>query len=477
MVATVEDENGRTLADGLDFVTAPPKSLDPIKLCSRFGACAFPFTWSAETNRLCFDQMAAGGYGHWRYSQMDRSFDSKNKKLNPEAYKWFVSEARARGITILPILAFSPTWASTAPPGASANEKRMLLPQLDVWSALVKQYVAVHKFKAVEVWNEPDGSAPLGYPKHEAYAKLLSATYDAAKQVDPSVTVVGCSTQGSGTGWPESVLKAGGKMDAISFHPYRSYVGNSFRAPSIEKPLGERTSYPDTIRSLNEMSAKYNNGKPLPLWATEIGFWEIDPDGTPRLHGMKLYKTQYLIRSFLTLAGLGVRTTHAFVYGLTHGSIEYGVGQRPDFSLRPDWWATRTLQEVAAPRKLGRFTPLSDDVFAVPMTGKANAVAVWTVEDAAIVGTTKPLAEVRDLFGRTATPVPTPGGWHPGAGPSTPSKPPMPPRNTFPATCPRRPLSISIGQWFAGRSGRSNCRWAAMSSTCRSWSPSRASSE
>ena len=108
ILATLTDTEGKELANGLDFVTAPPASLEPIKLSRRFGACAFPFAWSAEANRLILDQMAAGGYGDWRYSQMDRSFDSRNRKLNPEAYKWFFTEAGARGMTILPILGYGP---------------------------------------------------------------------------------------------------------------------------------------------------------------------------------------------------------------------------------------------------------------------------------------------------------------------------------------------------------------------------------
>ena len=408
MVATVSDGAGKDLGDAIEFVTAPPASLALIRLSGRFGANAFPFLWSQEVNRLALDQMAAGGYGDWSYRQMDRSFDHKNKKLNPGAYKWFFAEARARGISILPNLGFAPQWASTAPPGASASEKRMLLPQLDVWADLEKQYVQPHQFKDVEVWNEPDGSAPLGYPKHEAYAKLLNATYDAVKSVGLDIIVVGCSTQGEGTGWPESVLKAGGKMDAISFHPYRGYVLNSHRAPSIEKRLGERGTYRDIVENLNAMSSRYNGGKPLPLYATEFGFMEVHGE-TTKIHGMPFLKTQYVTRSFLTLAGLGVANTSVFVYGMTHG-CGYGVGQRPDFSLRPDWWATRTLQEVAAIREIGKFTPLTDDMFSLPMPGDTDAVAVWTVEDAAIAGTIRPIAEVRDIFGRTVQPLSTKTG-------------------------------------------------------------------
>ena len=407
MLATVSDKAGKELADALDFVTAPPVSLEPIPLSSRFGAVVFPFVWSRETSRLFMDQLAAGGYGDWRYSQMDRSFDKKNKNINPEAFKWLFSEARARGMTIFPILSTAPEWASTAPAGASYQEKRNSMPKLDVWSDLVKQFVQAHKFKIVEVWNEPDGSY-LGYPKHEAYAKLLSATYDAVKSVDPDIIVVGGSAQNGGTGWPESVLKAGGKMDAISCHPYRWSPSYSHRSPSIEKPLGERGAYPDMVEALNAMSAKYNDGKPLPVYVTEFGFFESGSAGR-RLHGMNLYKTQYVVRSFLTLAGMGVKTSHVFVYGSTHGD-GMDVGQRVDFSLRPDWWATRTLQEVAAPREIGAFTALSDDVFAVPMKGESDAVAVWTAEDAAIVGTAKPIAKVRDVFGRTVEPLSTKTG-------------------------------------------------------------------
>ncbi len=409
LVATLTDAEGQALADALDFVTAPPATLEPIRSSPRFGMNAYPFFSSREVSELFLDQMAAGGCGVWRYSQMDRSFDNRAKRLNRNVYRRLFDAVRARGVRVLPILAYGPVWASTAKAGASASDKRMGLPQLDVWGELVKEFVAAHGFRAVEVWNEPDGSRPLGYPKHVAYAKLLNATYASVKAVDPSIVVIGCSTQGDGTGWPESVLKAGGKMDAISFHPYRGYVGNSYRAPSIEKHLGERSAYPDIVHRLNRMSRNYNHDKPLPLYATEIGFMEFDDNG-PRIHGMPLYKSEYLIRSYLTLAGLGVVSTQAFLYGGSHGGRRYDLGQRPDFSLRPDWWATRTLHEIAAARRVGDLTRLTDDMFAVPLAGETGAAAVWTVEDAALVGVTGSIAGVRDLFGRNIAPLRTKTG-------------------------------------------------------------------
>ena len=79
-----------------------------------------------------------------------------------------------------------------------------------------------------------------------------------------------------------------------------------------------------------------------------------------------------------------------------------------DFVLKPGWWAVRALHEVAGIREVGKFTELSDDVFSLTMTGYRHAVAVWTVEDPAIVGTPKTVHEARDLFGRPITPIASP---------------------------------------------------------------------
>ena len=409
MLATVSDESGKALAGAHDFVTGAPESLKSVKHSRHFGFGVHPYSKSAEVAELYMDQLAAGGCGMWGYRQMERAYDHKNKSIDITKDKTVFEAARARGITIIPTLFAGPPWASTAPADASLSMKRMWLPQLDVWSDLVKQFVGAHQFKIVEVWNEPEGTAPLGYPKDVAYAKLLNATYDAVKSVGSDIIVVGGSGQTGGTSWAEGVLKAGGKMDAYSFHPY-THPSDSSRGPSIEKPIGERSPYPAMIESLNEVIAKYNDGKPLPLYVTEVGDREYK-DGKQKLHGMNLYRTQYHIRNYLTLAGLGVESIHVFFYC---GGFQ--MGQRGDFSLRPDWWATRTLHEVAGVREVGKFTPLTDDMFSVPMTrdadvaGATDAVAVWTVEDAAIVGTTKPIAEVRDLFGRTVQSLSTKTG-------------------------------------------------------------------
>lgn len=411
LIATLEDSVGHVLANDLDYITSLPDSLAPIKASRRFGYNLIPYYTNAETTALYMDLVAASGCGSNRYSHIARSYNVKAKKLNLDAYKWLFSMSRRRGIETIPTLFVSPTWASTAPPDAADHTKRFSMPQLDVWRDLCQQYVREHKFKTVEVWNEPNGGMWVSFPKDKTYAQMLTATYEAVKEVDPEITVLGCATNTGGISWPESVLKAGGKMDAISFHPYR-WPTDSYRSPSIEKPLGAEPAYPQVIEEMNTMSAKYNNGKPLPLYVTELGFPEItgsDEQNIKKLHGLGLYKSQYLVRTYLTLAGLGVESINVWHFG-DFFDMRIGVGIHRDFVLKPGWWANRTLHEVAGTREVGELTELSNDVFSVTMTDHRNAVAVWTVEDPAIVGTTKIVREARDLFGRPIEPIAAAGG-------------------------------------------------------------------
>ena len=412
LIATLRDDLGRVLADDLDYVTSLPESLAPIIASKRFGYNLTPYLWSSETIALYMDLAAAGGCSGFKYNHMARSYNVAAEKLDLDAYKWLFSMAKKRGIEVLPILYYTPVWATSAPPDATRQMKICSMPLLEPWRELCKQYVREHKFKVVEVWNEPNGGFWASFPKDKTYAQLLTATYEAVKEVDPTITVLGCSTNNSEINWPESVLKAGGKMDAISFHPYR-WPQDSARGPSIEKPLGENPTYREAIEQMNAMSAKYTGGKPLPLYVTEVGTHEVVGSGkqhSKRLHGMALYKSQYHIRTYLTLAGLGVVRTYIFQFGDAVAKEMFGAGIHKDLSLKPAWWATRTLHEIAAAREIGAFTELSDDVFSLTMTGYRNAVAVWTAEDPAIVGTTKTVREARDLFGRPIEPIAAPQG-------------------------------------------------------------------
>ena len=412
LIASVRDDQNRVLADDLAYIASLPDSLAPIKASERFGYNLTPYLWSAESVALYMDLAAAGGCSGFKYNHMARSYDEQAETLDLESWKPLFSMVRSRGIEVVPILYYTPPWASSAPLDATRRLKTCSMPLLDPWRELCRQYVREHKFRIVEVWNEPNGGFWASFPKDETYARLLTATYEAVKEVDPEIVVLGCSTNNSEIYWPESVLKAGGRMDAISFHPYR-WPQDAARAPSIEKPLGENPSYPQAIAHMNAMSAKYSDGNPLPLYVTEVGIHEIEDSSNPqnrRLHGMGLYKAQYNVRTCLTLAGLGVVTTYIWQFGDAVADQQFGAAIYKDMRPKPGWWAVRALHEVAGTRTVGDFSELSEDVFAVSMAGYTNAVAVWTVEDPAIVGATQGVHEARDMFGRSIESIAAPRG-------------------------------------------------------------------
>ena len=403
--ATVADSDGEFLQSAADDVALEPATLTPIEGSKRFG---FDVYVPPNVDRF-FDLLTATGLRGHRYPQMDRSYDHKRKTIDPNAMKWYLSAMQSRGMELLPILYSTPQWASSAPADATAHQKRCSMPDLEVWAELCRLFVKAHNFKAVEVWNEPDMGFWQTFPKPQTYAKLLNASYKAVKEVDPNIIVVGMGGL-THLYFMEDVFKAGGKCDAVSIHPYRERADNSHRGLSIEKPLAIDESYPQLMARLNALTAKYNSGKPLPVYVTEVGFGK--PEGN--IHRQQHYRYQHVIRTYLTLAGLGVARTQFHTFRLS--SYDWGVClRRPGddvltMIIKPGWWAARALGKAASARTIGRFAPLSDDVYGLTMSGETNAVAVWTAENPAIIGTSKQILEARGIYGREVSSLPTETG-------------------------------------------------------------------
>ncbi len=409
ITACVVDQDGKPLATADDFIAIEPKSLAPNPGSDRFGVDEINFAYVSGNNytRL-LDLMAAAGVKSLRGYEMDRCYDDAGKTIDPTRFSRFLNDLKARGIDVLPILAYGPSWASTAGPFASDWDKRMGLPNLEVWKTLVEQYVRTLGFKEVEVWNEPNGGFWNTYPKDVTYGKLLAATHEAVKKIDPNITVIACSTNSDSPGWPESVIKAAGRenLDAISFHPYR-WGSADPRPPSVEVSRGQYASYPKVIEEMDKMSSQYNNGKPLPLYITEFGLEELDGDGKPYLQANPLYRAQAAARMSLTLAGSGVKRSYWYEFRDLHPA-RFGV-VRKDLTLKPAWWSYRTMNEYAAGRTIGKFEQLGPDLFGLTMAGDTNVVAIWTAENPAIIALNKPVKAARDLFGLAVSPIPIKG--------------------------------------------------------------------
>jgi polysaccharide biosynthesis protein PslG len=186
----------------------------------------------------------------------------------------FVHAAESRGLRVLAMPDYTPTWARTGPtdkyPPTNPSDYASFA------AALAAHYapMGVHDW---EIWNEPN-NAMFWQPRADpvAYTAMLKLADVAIKRADPSATVVtGGLSPASDDGhnvapltFLSSIYAHGGHgyFDAVGYHPY-SYP----YAPMY--PADWNTFYrtPD----VHALVAHYGDGAKQ-IWGTEVGF----PTGT-----------------------------------------------------------------------------------------------------------------------------------------------------------------------------------------------------
>jgi len=188
-----------------------------------------------------------------------------------------VDGARSRGLEVLGVLDYSPTWARPRgtndhhPPTNPAD-------YADFARAAVERYAprGVHEW---EIWNEPN-VAQFWTPRPDpsAYAALLSAAYPAIKAADPGATVVtgGLSparddSDGSAIApvtFLEGVYAAGGggEFDAVGHHP-----SNYPYMPLKREPDDyNRNAFGGVTPVLYQTMQAHGDGAKK-IWGTEMG--------------------------------------------------------------------------------------------------------------------------------------------------------------------------------------------------------------
>ncbi|MEU6141925.1 cellulase family glycosylhydrolase [Streptomyces sp. NPDC047081] len=199
----------------------------------------------------------------------------------PDRYRWgpfdrVVTAAEARGLTVLPVLAYTPAWARS---GHCADSKCGPADP-EAFAAFAGAAAARYTPRGIgtwEIWNEPNIPAfwhPA--PDATAYTALLRATSRALRRVSPSAEVVlgGLSSAGAGgaaVAAPDflaAVLAHDGKglFDAVGYHPYTYPRPASARVPRGTAWDGINRAHP----SLHGVLAAH--GMPgTPVWITEFG--------------------------------------------------------------------------------------------------------------------------------------------------------------------------------------------------------------
>lgn len=199
---------------------------------------------------------------------------------SPTTYDWsafdrITTAANQRGLSMLPILNFTPAWARS--PGCTWDHCAPANPaQFATFAAAAAARYAPLGIHAWEVWNEPNtGGAWAPSPSVSQYVSVLQATVPAIKAVDRSATVISGGLAPSATDatdisqldWIAAFAQAGGLalVDAVGYHPY------SFPVPpgtyETWSAWSQMASTPTSLQSVMG-AAGYPNMK---LWGTEYG--------------------------------------------------------------------------------------------------------------------------------------------------------------------------------------------------------------
>jgi polysaccharide biosynthesis protein PslG len=203
----------------------------------------------------------------------------------PSSYNWepidrVVRAATERGMKVLGIIVYSPSWAR--PPGTGASHGPDPGKYAQFAATAVEHYAAmgVH---AYEVWNEPNLERFWAPPDPAAYTQLLRAAYPAIKGADPQATVLTAGTAPAvtnGTNYSPVDFLAGiyanggaGSFDAVSHHPYTwpALPGEAESWSAWHQMYGTNPS----LRSV--MSANGDGEKKI--WGTEWGAPTNGPAG------------------------------------------------------------------------------------------------------------------------------------------------------------------------------------------------------
>lgn len=235
-----------------------------------------------------------------------------------------------QGLHALPIIGYTPGWASSAPDGKNSAPPK----DLHSYSDFVRSFVARYKgrIECVEIWNEPDIGFFSGTT--DQYADMLKAGYCAAKLADPGCKVLFGGTAGINLNFTEDVYSFGGGafFDVMAVHPYQ--WGDEFNDEWFRIQL-------EDLRALLNRHGDAHK----PIWLTEIGWSTGDPGITEDVQARLLVQAMV---TALTLRPIGVEKTFWFCVK-DWGGPGYGL-LRDDGSRKPAYMAysvlTRTLAET-----------------------------------------------------------------------------------------------------------------------------------
>ena len=297
-----------------------------------------------------------------------------NVEAQQGTYDWasfdaVVASANAHGLSVVPILDFTPAWARRSDCASQACAPRDPATFATFARAAAQRY-ASKNVRTWEIWNEPN---VVGFwqpaPDPVAYGRVLSAASAAIRSIDRGATVVSGGLAPTATAFGNieqrdylAALCASGGLagvDSVGVHPYSSPV-----LPSVNEDWNAFAQMSTTKLSVRSVLTGCGAG-PKPLWATEFGA----PTGGPGAQSTQLVPnlgaspdhvdeaTQAaIIDEGVRLASADRGVSALFVYtdrdlGTAPTTVENFFGlRRVDGSAKPAWAALQAALRVRRSR-------------------------------------------------------------------------------------------------------------------------------
>ena len=296
--------------------------------------------------------MAAGV--KWSREEMQWAIiEPERGKFDWSRYDAVVETANSHGISVYGLIDYWNEWTKPYTPEGIAD-------YVNYCKALVGRYKG--RINHWEIWNEPNIFFWPG-PK-EVYPQLLKAAYKAIKEVDPDAQVLGCSTAGIDSSFIKMVMDAGAPFDILTIHPYRYALDDE----QFIKELQD-------VHKLTEQI----DGKPRPVWITEMG-WPTDiPNGVTERHQASLIARTYLC----TAASQAAENVSWYDFRDDGGSPFYnehrfGVVRSYDFAPKPAYRALASVCRTLSGQKLAGKIDLGAGIMAYKFAGGGHeTVAIW----------------------------------------------------------------------------------------------------
>jgi hypothetical protein len=255
---------------------------DHVNLSSQFAHMA---NSGVQSVRVTFSWAAAQPYATSADVPAARATDFQagagNVPTSFSATDQIVELAAEHGMSVLPVVIYTPGWDAASNPGGGLSAPKRDRPYGDYLTTLIGRYGPAGSFWSThtgipkrpvrmwEVWNEPDivGYWPI-QPFAVSYVALLRAARAAIKKADPGAKVVVAGFPNASWKQLETVYKVKGArslFDVVDVHPYTKqpagvitilgYVRDVMdKAGDTRKPiLAGETSWPSSLHRTPHM--------------------------------------------------------------------------------------------------------------------------------------------------------------------------------------------------------------------------------